>query len=74
VLLQRTGAPALPVRIAGSFEAWPRGRRWPRPRRLTITFGTPIAADELRRRGTGASDAERIADGLRAAVTALPAD
>lgn len=32
------GAPVVPVTIAGAFEAWPAGRRLPRPGRVTITY------------------------------------
>jgi 1-acyl-sn-glycerol-3-phosphate acyltransferase len=37
-----TGAPVLPVTIVGAFEAWPAGRRLPRPGRVTITYHPPI--------------------------------
>jgi 1-acyl-sn-glycerol-3-phosphate acyltransferase len=32
------GVPVLPVSIAGAHEAWPPGRRLPRPGRITITY------------------------------------
>ncbi len=32
------GAPVVPVTIVGAFEAWPVGRRLPRPGRVTITY------------------------------------
>jgi 1-acyl-sn-glycerol-3-phosphate acyltransferase len=38
-----SGAPVVPVYIAGSGRAWPRGRRLPRPgRRITVFFGAPV--------------------------------
>lgn len=36
------GAPVIPVYIGGSGRAWPRGRRLPRPARVTVTFGPPL--------------------------------
>lgn len=45
--------PVVPVGIRGTFEAWPRGR-WPRPRRIQLSFGRPLdptgprALEELR--------------------------
>jgi len=43
LLAARMGeADLVPCGIRGSFEAWPRDRRWPRPRRLEIAFGAPI--------------------------------
>jgi 1-acyl-sn-glycerol-3-phosphate acyltransferase len=32
------GVPVVPVTIVGAFEAWPVGRRFPRPGRVTITY------------------------------------
>jgi len=72
VLLQRTGASALPVRISGTFEALPRTRRSPRPCPITVIFGTPVAAADLLHRGHGSTDAERIANALREVVAGLP--
>jgi 1-acyl-sn-glycerol-3-phosphate acyltransferase len=37
-------APVVPVYISGSGRAWPRGRKLPRPTRVTVTFGPPLAA------------------------------
>jgi 1-acyl-sn-glycerol-3-phosphate acyltransferase len=49
VLAQRTGAPIVPVGIAGSFDRWPRGQKVPHPGgRVTVRVGTPFRlADEL---------------------------
>lgn len=33
-----TGAPVVPVTIAGAFEAWPPGQRIPHPGRIAITY------------------------------------
>jgi 1-acyl-sn-glycerol-3-phosphate acyltransferase len=49
-----TGAPVVPVTIAGAFEAWPAGRRMPRPGQITITYhpsldGTALPPDADRR-------------------------
>jgi 1-acyl-sn-glycerol-3-phosphate acyltransferase len=40
-------APVVPVSIAGAFEAWPPGRRLPRPGRVTITYHPPLDARAL---------------------------
>ena len=67
-LLRKAPVPVIPARIAGTFEAMPRGRRVPRPTAVRITFGAPIDPEAL------ATDAgpEQIAGALRAAVAALP--
>ena len=38
----------VPVTIAGAFEAWPAGRRLPRPGRITITYHPPLDASASR--------------------------
>jgi 1-acyl-sn-glycerol-3-phosphate acyltransferase len=40
-------APVVPVTIAGAFEAWPKGRRLPRPGAVTVTYHPPIDASVL---------------------------
>jgi 1-acyl-sn-glycerol-3-phosphate acyltransferase len=47
VLVRRSGATIVPVGIAGAFEAWPRRRRLPRPGRVTVYVGRPIAPDQI---------------------------
>ena len=42
---RQAGAPIVPCALDGSHAAWPRDRRLPRPHRLTVTFGEPVAAD-----------------------------
>jgi long-chain acyl-CoA synthetase len=73
-LLFRTGTPAVPAIISGTFEAWPRGRRIPRFRRITVTFGHPEPVACLRASGIGRTDEERTANVLRQRLIALTAD
>jgi len=49
VLALRTGAPIVPIAIAGSYAVWPRGQRLPHPGgHVTVRIGTPFGlADEL---------------------------
>ena len=46
-LLDKTGAIVVPTGIIGAFEAWPRHRKLPRPRRCRVRFGTPMTAAEV---------------------------
>ena len=41
MLAALSGAPVVPVFVEGSGRAWPRGRRLPRPAKVTVTFGPP---------------------------------
>jgi 1-acyl-sn-glycerol-3-phosphate acyltransferase len=43
VLALRTGAPIVPVGIAGSFARWPRGQKLPHPGgHVTVRVGSPF--------------------------------
>lgn len=41
-IAQRAGVPIVPVGIANTEKAWPKGQRLPRFPRVTIRFGEPI--------------------------------
>ena len=42
MIAAKTGAPVVPVRVSGSFEAFPRGRHWPRMHPVTVAVGAPL--------------------------------
>lgn len=70
-LLHHQPVPAVPAFIAGTFEAMPRERHWPRPHPVTITFGAPLDVQTL---VVGVPDAEvelRITESLRVEVARL---
>ncbi len=46
-LVAKSGATVLPVRVWGTDQAMPRGKAWPRPHRVAVTFGEPISFDHL---------------------------
>jgi 1-acyl-sn-glycerol-3-phosphate acyltransferase len=54
VLAARSRVPVVPAGIAGTYEAWPRNRRLPRPHPLRIHFGQPIFPEELKKLDGGA--------------------
>ncbi len=70
LLLERTGVPAMPVFIGGSFAAWPPGRRWPRLRPILVRFGRPMRLEEDGSSPNGERH-RRIADRLHDQVAAL---
>jgi long-chain acyl-CoA synthetase len=71
LLIADSKARAVPTAILGTYEAWSRHQRYPGRGRIRVIFGPPMSRDELIAAGHGDSDAERIADGLRAAMAAL---
>jgi 1-acyl-sn-glycerol-3-phosphate acyltransferase len=47
VLALRTGAPIIPIGLAGSYGVWPRGQKLPHPGgRVTIRVGRPFRVQE----------------------------
>ena len=63
-------APVVPVYVSGSDGAWPRGRRLPRPAKVTVTFGPPFAVTPsggANRKG----DYEAVSRQMMAAIAAL---
>ncbi|MFC1703266.1 AMP-binding protein [Candidatus Omnitrophota bacterium] len=57
----------IPVAIIGSFQAWPRTRRFPRPFPITIVFGEPLEPEQLLSEGK----ASGITDDYQAIASAI---
>jgi 1-acyl-sn-glycerol-3-phosphate acyltransferase len=69
-LASRAGVPVVPAGIAGTFEAWPRSHRFPRPHPIHVHFGQALLPSELN--GLPAEQAvallhDRIASSVREA-------
>jgi 1-acyl-sn-glycerol-3-phosphate acyltransferase len=63
-------AAVVPVYISGSGRAWPRGRKFPRPASVTVTFGPPLAVaagGRTRRK----DDYEAVSRDMMAAIARL---
>jgi 1-acyl-sn-glycerol-3-phosphate acyltransferase len=45
ILAMDAGVPIVPAYVDGMYEVMPRFRRVPRPGRVTVTFGGPVAAE-----------------------------
>jgi long-chain acyl-CoA synthetase len=73
LLIQKTRAPAVPVFIAGSHEAWPPTRRLPRIHPIRLRFGEPLMLADSEPESDDMEGPERIASRLRDAVAALGA-
>ena len=43
-----SSAPVVPVRVFGTFQAWGRHRKFPRPHRLAVKYGRPLSFATLR--------------------------
>lgn len=75
VLVNRANVPIIPAGVAGTFEAWPRGRKWPRAHPIRVHYGAPIHPAEfagLDRPAVTALIGERIAACVEQARAAMP--
>lgn len=70
-VIAKTGAPVLPMRIFGSFEAFPRDAWLPRLRPVTVVIGEPLyfSADELR--NADRETYQRLSDRVMEAIAEL---
>jgi 1-acyl-sn-glycerol-3-phosphate acyltransferase len=48
LIVLKSQAPVVPVRVFGTFEAYGRRLRWPRPRPLAVKYGRPLDFSALR--------------------------
>jgi 1-acyl-sn-glycerol-3-phosphate acyltransferase len=70
-------APVVPVRVFGTFEAYGKRRRLPRPRRLTVKYGRPLDFAALRAGAEAASKPrvkqiyQEVADEIMSAIARL---
>lgn len=49
LIVVKSRAPVIPVRVSGTLEAYGRNAWFPRPRTVGVHFGQPLTFDELRR-------------------------
>jgi 1-acyl-sn-glycerol-3-phosphate acyltransferase len=68
LLLAGSDLPVVPCCLKGTFGAWPKGARFPRPRKVRLLIGQPRRYTALKR---GKEAAEAICRDLREAVLAL---
>lgn len=73
----KSTAPVIPVRVFGTFEAYGRHMRFPRPRRVAVKYGNPLLFEELRAEAKTCSKQrlkeiyQEVADEIMAAIAKL---
>jgi long-chain acyl-CoA synthetase len=70
-LALQSRAPVVPVRIEGTYGAWPPQRRFPRPGRVRVRFGEALDPKRWEDLEAGKGGEERVAMEIRQAVAAL---
>jgi 1-acyl-sn-glycerol-3-phosphate acyltransferase len=68
LMLAGTNVPVVPCWLDGTFRAWPKGRLFPRPRRVRLVIGKPRTYEHL---GRGKEAAVEISRDLRDAIVSL---
>jgi 1-acyl-sn-glycerol-3-phosphate acyltransferase len=71
-LAQKAGCPVLPVGLTGTRECLPKGARWPRRTKVSITFGKPFVVLSKRADGTRVSHTEASEAIMLAIAELLP--
>jgi 1-acyl-sn-glycerol-3-phosphate acyltransferase len=73
VIVAQTGCPVVPAYIKGTFEVLPSGARWPRWRRVSVQFGSPLAFEgrELHDKGEAKRFYQRVSRTVINKIAAL---
>jgi 1-acyl-sn-glycerol-3-phosphate acyltransferase len=69
-IAQKAGCPVLPVGLTGTRECLPKGARWPRRTKVTITFGKPFVVLTKRADGSRVTHSE-ASDAIMLAIAEL---
>jgi 1-acyl-sn-glycerol-3-phosphate acyltransferase len=77
LLVIKSEAPVVPVRVWGTMEAMGRGVHFPKPKRVMVKYGEPLHFDELRIEAKNCSKDrlkeiyQQVADEIMAAIGRL---
>jgi 1-acyl-sn-glycerol-3-phosphate acyltransferase len=74
LVIAKTLAPVVPMRIFGAYEAWPVGQKWPRFRPVTVVVGEPIYFTEQDLQPPTKDLYQRLSQRVMDAITALRID
>src|ERR1051325_5255344 len=73
----KSNAPVVPVRVFGTFDAYGRHQKFPRPRPVVVKYGLPMRFEKLRNAARSCSKPQlkeiyqQVADEIMAAIAAL---
>jgi 1-acyl-sn-glycerol-3-phosphate acyltransferase len=74
LVIAKTLAPVVPMRIFGAHDAWPIGQKWPRCRPVTVVIGEPIRFSEADLQPPGKDLYLRLSQRVMDAISALTID
>jgi 1-acyl-sn-glycerol-3-phosphate acyltransferase len=67
----KTQVPVVPARIFGSFDAYGKGMKWPRPHPTTVVFGRPIPPSVYDEPGAGKQRYQIASERIMAEIALL---
>jgi len=71
LIIAKTMAPVVPIRIIGSYEAWPKGAKLPRSSKVRIVIGKPIRFSNNDIQGDPREAYQRISQQVMDTIAAL---
>ena len=77
LVVVKSNAPVVPVRVFGTYEAYGRHRKFPHPTRIAVKYGRPMNFEKLRAEAKACSRVrlkeiyQEIADEIMAAIAKL---
>ena len=80
LVVAKSEAPVVPVRVFGTFEAYGRNIKFPRPKRVAVKYGVPMRFEKLRAEAKECSKDrlkeiyQEIANEIMAAIAGLSQD
>ncbi len=73
----KSDAPVVPVRVFGTYQAWGKGVRFPKPHRVAVKYGRPMNFEKLRAEAKTCTKPrlkeiyQEVADEIMAAIATL---
>lgn len=71
LVIAKTGAPVLPMRIFGAYEAFPRGAKALRLTQISVVLGEPIRFSKEELSNTSRDNYQHLSDRVMEAISAL---
>ncbi len=72
-LIAKARVPVVPVYVDGTYEAWPKGAKWIKPKRVRVYFGEPIQPADLGLNETGKTDYDQVMQNVMKRIAELKA-
>ena len=71
LMIAKTLAPVVPIRIFGAYEAFPRNRKFPKFRPITVVIGEPLYFTKEDLDGGGRDVYQKLSDRVMEAISKL---